>query len=170
MNRASGKPVDQPAVDRSKCKLAAAGARTRARHIVECPRHFRSRKVGVSDKNGLSTNYSLKTVLLQPVADWGGSAALPDNGIVNRQTGAAVPDDGRLALIGDADCSDPAGFYSAAFEGGSSAFKLRLPDRFRVVLDPARLREDLQELPLSDLNNLTFAIKDDRPGGCSAVM
>ena len=45
---------------------------------------------------------------LQLVAEGGGAAILPDDGVVDRLAGLAVPDDGRLALIGDADGGDVA--------------------------------------------------------------
>ncbi len=40
---------------------------------------------------------------------------------------------------------------------------LRLPDRFRVVLHPTGLREELRELPLPRRDDLPIMIEEDRP-------
>ena len=45
-------------------------------------------------------------VRLQPLAEVGGAAVLPDDRVVDRLAGLAVPDDRRLALVGDADRGD----------------------------------------------------------------
>ena len=78
-----------------------------------------------------------------------GAAVLPDDGIADRLSGRAVPDQRGLALIGDADRGDVArvepGLVQRLARGGELAF----PDLDRVVLDPARLRIDLPELALS---------------------
>ena len=78
---------------------------------------------------------------LQPRADVGGAAVLPDDGVVDRLAGLAIPDDGGLALVGDADRGDvlasaPA-FFSALRQTAT-----RRPDLLRLVLDPARGREN----------------------------
>jgi hypothetical protein len=77
------------------------------------------------------------------------AAVLPDDRIVDRLAGRAVPQDGGLALIGDAD------------RRHVSADTRRSPSRhgrsrppwsrcLRIVLDPAGLRIDLRKLELRE--------------------
>ena len=47
------------------------------------------------------------------LAESGGAAILPDDGVVDGLAGGAVPDDGGFALVGDADGGDVAGLHSA---------------------------------------------------------
>ena len=47
-----------------------------------------------------------QAVALHLVAEAGGAAVLPDDGVADRLAGLAVPDDGGFALVGDADGGD----------------------------------------------------------------
>ena len=62
----------------------------------------------------------------------------------------AVPDDGGLALVGDADRHDVLEPNAALPQRLARDVALRGEDLLRVVLDPARLRKDLAELALRD--------------------
>ena len=88
---------------------------------------------------------------LEALAEVRGAAVLPDDRVVDRLAGLAVPDDGRLALVGDADGGDVRRRASPrAAERLDGDADLRRPDLLRVVLDPAGLRKDLRELLLRD--------------------
>ena len=59
----------------------------------------------------------------------GGAAVLPDDGVVDRLAGRAVPDDGRLALVGDADRRRrPARRRRASRSASTRDADLRRPD------------------------------------------
>ena len=47
------------------------------------------------------------------LAESGGAAVLPDDGVIDGFAGGAVPDDGCLALVGDADGGHVAGLRFA---------------------------------------------------------
>ena len=66
-----------------------------------------------------------------------GNRMTPDDGVVIGLAGVAVPDNGGLALVSNADGSD----FGAAGVGerGAHDFPSTLPDLERIVLDPAEL-------------------------------
>src|SRR6185436_1383547 len=70
-------------------------------------------------------------------AEVGRTAALPDDGGGDGRTGPAVPDDGGLALVGDADGSEPVGGYAGARQDAPRRSLLGPPDLFGILLHPA---------------------------------
>src|SRR5439155_2648916 len=87
---------------------------------------------------------------------------LPHDRVMDGFTRGAIPDDRRLALIGDADRRDVARPDLRAAERFDGDANLRRPDFLRVVLDPACVRKDLPEFLLRDRANAAVAIEDDR--------
>ena len=112
----------------------------------------------------------LVPVALQPIAELRGAAVLPDDGVVDRLAGLAVPDDGGLALVGDADGRDVARPQPGAAERLDRDGDLRRPDLVRVVLDPAGLREDLLELLLRDADDGAVVVEHDGAGAGGALV
>ena len=74
--------------------------------------------------------------------------------------GVPVPDDGRLALVGDADGRDVGGREACPVRAPRARRELRRPDRFGIVLDLARCGKDLRELPLRDRHHPSVAAED----------
>ena len=68
------------------------------------------------------------------------------NGLVDGFVAITLPQEGRLALVGDADGGDALTGDAGGFQRSSGGVDDTLPDLFRVVLNPARLREMLLEL------------------------
>ena len=58
---------------------------------------------------------------------------------MNRGRGFAVPDNGGLPLVGDADAGDARGRNPGGGEGSGNGFKGARPDLSGVMLDPSRL-------------------------------
>ena len=139
--RVAGQLPDEPGVHGAERQLAGVGARARARHVVENPADLARGKIGVDEQAGLRLNRVAGAVGLQPLAVVGGAAVLPDDGVVHRLAGLAVPDDRRLALVGDADGGDVLRPDVRAAERLDRDADLRRPDFLRVVLDPAGPRE-----------------------------
>ncbi len=63
--------------------------------------------------------------------------ALPDDGVVHRTAVGAFPEQGGLALVGDADGGDPARGGAGRLEQLPHGAAHRVPDLLGVVLDPA---------------------------------
>ena len=106
---AAGQPPDQEGVDRAEAELALGGARARALHIGQHPGQLGAGEIGIEQQAGLLGEELFQTLSLQLVAIACRAAVLPDDGVVDRLAGLAVPDDDGLALVGDADGRDVLG-------------------------------------------------------------
>ena len=107
---------------------------------------------------------------LEAIAQAGRHAALPDDGVGDRFAARFFPEDRRLPLVGDADgrhVARPTACFLQRFAGHVG---LRLPDRLGIVLDVARLREDLLEFFLSDGNGPAVFAEDDGPAGSRSLI
>ena len=164
MHRTLRELPDKPAVDGAESEFPALGPLACARNVVQNPGHLRAREVGVDDETSLLLNQSLEPVTLQPVAEAGGPSILPDDCIVNRVAGDAVPDDARFALVGYADCGNVLRLYTRPADDLCNNADLRRPDFDGIVLDPTSLREDLFKFSLRDSGNIPGLIQQQSAG------
>jgi hypothetical protein len=106
-------------------------------------------------------------VLLQLGAVIGRAAVLPDDGVVHRLAGGAVPHHRGLALVGDADAGDAAGIEPGLGQRATAYFNRGPPDLLGVVLDPAGLGKDLRQFLLCRRGWPARGIEDNgaRAGG-----
>jgi hypothetical protein len=74
---------------------------------------------------------------LEPRAKIRRAPVLPDDGAMHRTSGGAVPQQGGLALIGDADGDDVARGGAGLLHGAAAARDSRCPKVLRLVLDLA---------------------------------
>ena len=161
MHLAAGQPPDQVGIDGAESELAALGALAGAFDVVEDPANLGRRKKRVEQQSGLARHHFLVTRGPQAVGDAGGAAILPDDGIVDRLAGRPVPDNRRLALVGDADGSNFGGGQPGLLEGGLHRPKAGRPDLLGHVLDPARRRKMLGKLHLAQADDLLQIVEDD---------
>ena len=98
---------------------------------------------------------------LEPVALPGGASILPNNGIVNRFTGLAIPQHRGLALVSDADGGDVGGGDSGFLERSFGGSQLRFSDNPGIVFHPAGLGENLGEFLLRYCLHAARAVKDN---------
>src|SRR4051812_9670551 len=98
---ASGEIPEQPGINCSEGELAALSPPAGAVHMIEQPTQLASGKIGVDNQAGFTPDHIGVSRLFQLVTVGSRAAVLPDNGIMDRRAGFAVPDDGRLALIRD---------------------------------------------------------------------
>ena len=96
-----------------------------------------------------------------------GAPVLPDDGMVNRLAGPAVPEHRGFALVGDAHRPDVPGGQARAGQRLPRRGQLAAPDFHRVVLDPARPGIDLRQLLLGQRHHAAFFVKHNasRTGG-----
>jgi hypothetical protein len=109
---------------------ASARAPLQALHILQQPFQLGGGEIGIQQQARLATD-----ALLECRTAGRAAAVLPDDGIVQWRAGLAVPDQRRLALVGDAEAGNVARLH--AFQHGAAAGQRRLPDFTRIVLDPA---------------------------------
>jgi hypothetical protein len=164
---AAGEIPQQPAVHGAERQLTAFGAGARTRDVVQQPAELAAGEVGVDDEAGASLDLLLMARLLEAVAEGGGAAVLPDNRVMHRSAGLAVPQERRLALIGNTDGGDVARRQFGCGQCLPRRGELRFPDLDGIVLHPSGLRKDLRELLLRDGANRSVVIEDDgaRTGG-----
>ena len=107
VDRAARELAHEEAVDGPERELAPLGARARAAHVVEDPGDLRRAEVRVDDEPGLLAHtLDGPRVGFQRVANGRGAPALPDDGEVDGSPRRPVPDERRLALVGDPDGRD----------------------------------------------------------------
>jgi hypothetical protein len=72
----------------------------------------------------------------------------------------AIPDHGRLALVGDPDSRDVTPTDPRTLESGSHHLLRAFPNLHRIVFDPSRLRVDLLMLALIHRDDIALAVED----------
>ena len=158
---ALGKVPHEPCVDVAKEELALFRLCPRTGYIFQNPADFCAGKIGVNDEAGFFLDFFVKALCFKGVAVLGGTAALPNDGIVHRLAGIFFPHNRRLTLVGDADCGNIFRVHAGAgFCLGKNA-ELARPDFYRVMLDPAWFGENLRKLFLSRLNDVAVLVKND---------
>ena len=159
---AAGQLPDQPGVDRAESQLAGLRTLAATVDVIQDPGRLRGREVGVQQEAGLALHGFSVAVPLELRTHVRRAPVLPDDRVVDRLAALAVPDYGRLALIRDAERRHVRGGRPRRVQRLGEHGLLRGPDAARIVLDPARLREDLLELPLRGGPHAPVAIEEDR--------
>ena len=168
---AAGQLPDQPSVHRAEQKLPGLGLFPRAGDVVQDPLDLSGREIGVRHKAGVFPDIVCHAGGLEQLVHKGrGAAALPDDGIIHRASSALVPQDGGLALVGDADARNVLGVYAALGDDLVHYAVLAGPDLHRVVLHPALMGVDLLKFPLMDADDVLLVVKQDRPAAGSALI
>ena len=162
MRRAAGEIPDQPCVDVAEGELAALGPLARALDVVEDPGHLRAPEVRIEQQPGPLADVRLEALRLELLAERRGPPVLPDDRVVDRLSGLAIPDQRRLALVGDPDRREVTGGDPGVAQRALRRLELRAPDVLRVVLDPARLRKVLRKLALIEPADRAVLVEDDR--------
>ena len=156
VHAAAGEAPDEPAVHGAEGELAARGA-LGERRLREEPLELRRREVGIDDEP--RARGDLGGARRELGAALRGAPVLPDDRARDGLAGGAVPEDDRLALVGDADRG-----------GGDARLRDRLARRFegavedvhRVVLDPSRLREVLRDLAVAAAGDAAGGVEHER--------
>ena len=107
VHAAAGELPDEPGVDGAEGELAALGPAPRAGHVVEQPADLRAGEVRVEHEPGALAHERLRA--RRPSARRTAAAVRRHCQTIARwigRAGRALPDDRRLALVGDADRGD----------------------------------------------------------------
>ena len=160
----------EPGVDGPEEEIAVLGFFAGTFDIFEDPAELRCREIRIDDQTGLFAEFVREPFRDERFRIIGSSSALPDDRVADRFSRQAVPDDGRLALVRDADRSD--------ILRGSSDLLHRLlrdeilggPDLVRVMLDPARFWEDLGEFFLCNAAHFACSVEEDAAIACRACI
>ena len=141
MHAATGEVEQQPRVDRAEREIVVGLHAA----VGEHPFELGAAEVRVEHEASALAYERQCAIGLELVAALGGAAVLPHDCSVQWGACRAAPSNGGLALIGDTNSHrqrvETAQDVVDGFFGG-------LPDFERIVLDPARLREELGELAI----------------------
>jgi hypothetical protein len=100
----------------------------------------------------------------------GRARVLPHDRVVQGAPGAALPQHGRLALVGDAEGGDLLGRDARVSECCVDHLARSLPDLRGVVLDPPGPRVDLRVLAPGHRDDLARAVEHDQPRARRALV
>ena len=140
MNLAACELPEEPAVDRAEGEVALFCQSTRTGHVVEEPADLADGKIWRENHRRVLAELLQKIgVFAEAFDDLLRLHRLPADGMMDRPSRMAVPEDGRLALVRDADRRDfrllDAGFPDRLL----CRPKLCRPDLVRILFDPAGL-------------------------------
>ena len=147
VNLAVGQAPDEKAVDGAEGQISAFRFSARAGNIVEDPGDLRRREIGIEQQAGALGHERLASALLEFGAKRRGATILPDDRIVDRPAGRPAPDQRRFALVGDPEPGERARLDAGPGESLPRCRERGSPQRFRVMLDPARLAERFAGTP-----------------------
>jgi hypothetical protein len=148
VHRTAREAKEQKALDRSEAELPALGATARAGEVSEQPGELGGAEIGVEEEAGLVPDHGLEPRSPQALAVGRRAAVLPDDGVREQPPAVPLPEEGRLPLIADPDRGDLAPADAVLGEHPTGGPDLGLPEKLRIVLDPAGLRIDLWMLLL----------------------
>ena len=141
---AAGHPRDQVGVDGADRVAAGLDQGPRVRLVLAQPQQLGAGEVRVEAQPGQLRHPLLMALVPEPTADVGGTTVLPDDRPPWRAERLAIPQQDRLALVGDAHAPELSGVDLT--QGVARGLQCCLPDLLGRVLDPARLWEVLGEL------------------------
>ena len=104
-------------------------------------------------------NIRLQPLPLQFLADRGGAAALPYDGVINGAAGLLIPHDGGFPLVGDADARHLPHVHAALGQNLHQNAVLAGVNLHRVMLHPARFWVNLRKLLLCHAADFSLLIK-----------
>ena len=132
-------------------------------NIVQDPAELGAGEIGVKYKAGfvVCAVGDIRIFRHQLVLHVRGSAALPDDGMVNRLTGLAIPHNNSFSLVCDADRRDVLIGGTDLLHSLTRNRKLRLPDFICIMLDPTGNREILSEFLLRHAADLSLLIEEN---------
>ncbi len=157
----------QPGIDGAEGQFAAHGPRTGAGHGVEYPAQLGAGKIRIEHQACFRVDGAGQAARAQVLAQRFRAAVLPDDGVVDGFARGAVPHHRRFALVGDAQRAQRIGPQARLGQHFAAGLYLAVPDFHRVVLDPARLREQLAKFALRHGDDGACFIEDHaaRTGG-----
>src|ERR1035437_2818259 len=170
VNSAARQLPEQPAIDRAEGELARFSIAARAGNVVQDPRDFAGREIGIDQQAGALLDQRTVTFTPEALAEISGAPVLPDDRVVDGFPSLAIPHDRGLALVGDADRSDFAWWRASLSQDLESHCDLGGSDLLGIVLDPPGLRKDLIKFPLGGRANGSFLIEQESSRtGCALV-
>ncbi len=132
----------------------------------EDPLELRRREVGVGNETGPGTDQ----LRGKGPATLRCAAVLPDDRVVDRTSRPSLPDDRGLALVGDSNGAQLGRADSCVSECGLGSHADAREDLLGIVLDPARLREELCDLLVATAPWPELVVDDEAGRACRPLI
>ena len=166
----TGEVPQQPAIDRAEREVAGLRTPARIGHVVEQPAQLQSGKIAGERQAGPRAKPVLAAVARELRHQRIDARVLPDDRVVHRSAGGAVPQQRGLALVGDADRGEVAVRQVRAAQCLGDDRLGVAPDFQRIVFDPAGPRVDLPVLHLRAGDRCARAVEHDEAGARGALV
>ena len=164
--------VNEPAVNGSESQLTSSRELPRTLDVIEHPSDLRPGKIRIQHKPCLLPESidCVRHIHLQVLREISRPAALPHDGVTDRLPGLPVPENRRLALIGDTDRRNVLILCLNIRHRLPSDIQLCLPDFICVVLNPARVRKILCKFLLRHTADMSLLVKQNTSAaGCPGI-
>ena len=168
MNLSAAELPDQPGFHGAEQKLPIVCQLPCSGDVFQNPADFGAGKIGIDYQTGFLPDGIHQPLFRQAVAVFGGSAALPHNGVTDGTACGFVPDDGGFTLVGDADGGDIRSGGTDVGHGLPGYLQLGGEDLVGVMLHPAGLGENLGKFLLGDAAYFPCVVEQDAAVGGGA--
>jgi hypothetical protein len=161
---------DQPSFHRAKQELPFISQLPHSWNVIKNPLNFCCREVGVDNQARFLPHVRLQALIFELCAIIRSAAALPNDRVISWLSGGFIPEDRRLALVGDANCSDLPGIHLPGGEHRRHRLKLAVENLHWIVLHPPGIGVELLKFPLRLRKDVPALVEYDRPRACGALI
>ena len=151
----------EEAVDRAEAELAVRRALARAGNGIQHPLQLRSGEIRIRNQAGLVAQHVAQAVVLQPLHQRRGAAALPHDRIAEGLAGRALPEQRGFALIGDADGRNIVYVDPRFFHRELQRVQLTVQNVLRTMLHPAGLGINLRKFNAVRRDQIRMLVEHD---------
>ena len=166
----TGQVPDHPAVGGAEHGVAALGGGAHPVDVVEDPLDLAAGEVRGRRQPGAAADQVAASVALEGGSDAVGARVLPHDGVVQRTSGAPVPHDRGLALVGHPEGGEVVRPEAGAVQRHPDHGVGALPDLDRIVLHPPGFGQDLLVLELMPDDLPTVVVEHHEPGARRALV
>ena len=162
---------DHPGVNRAQAQLARRSSLGCRRHVCENPGHLARRIVG-REHQARRVAHQLGHAFArgQFVAQLAGTGALPHHGVAQRLARRAVPGNGGLALVGNADAGDVGRVDPGLLHHGTRHGQHVGRNLGRIMAHPAGLVDDLAMRAVGTMNQMAALVHQQRLGALRGLI
>ena len=165
-----GQVPQHPRVQVAEGQISGFGPFGRTFHVLKHPADLGSGEVGGEGKAHPGSKAVLSAVGGEFLTYTVGAGVLPDDGVVDRLTGAPIPEHNGLPLIGHPDRGEVGSVHVAPRQGALDDALGPQPDLLGIVLDPAGTRVDLLVLLLVGGHDPSAVVKDHAAGAGGSLI
>ena len=131
--------------------------------MVKNPLDLGGREIRINHQASLLVDHLLITIFNQLFGDVARLLRLPDNCVINRLTGMAIPNNRRFPLVSNPNRRNLIGLDLGLNHYVWNHWLNAIPNLQGIMFNPPWLREVLRKFLLADRNLISVMVKDNRP-------